>query len=105
LTRHQQYLLPSEECQGALLPLRKTRRPAVSAAWLSDLFDSRTFVHGQVISLVALDQILRLFFRSVDCVSLKGDFGGNSFPDGSPNAARFRVPFNVIANLEVVRHK
>ena len=77
----------------------------LSAFCLNDLFESRTFVHGQMISLVALDQILRLFLRSVDRVSLKGDLGGNSFLDGSPNPARFRVPFNVIANLEVVRHK
>jgi hypothetical protein len=27
----------------------------------SDLFKSRTFVHGQVIGLIAFDQVLRLF--------------------------------------------
>jgi len=56
-----------------LLPsaVKKEERVGLSVQWpnrllpsllTSDLFKSRTFVHGQVIGLIAFDQVLRLFF-------------------------------------------
>ena len=45
----------------------------------TDLFESRTIVHGQVLGLVALDQVLWFFVRGVDSVSLERDCRGNFF--------------------------
>src|ERR1041385_5155792 len=56
--------------------LRARRRFFRSANAPGDLFEGRAFVHGQVVSLVALDQILRLFLRRADSVGLKPDGGG-----------------------------
>ena len=38
-------------------------------------------MHGQVVRLVALDQILRLFLRSVDRVAFERDFGNMFIAD------------------------
>src|SRR5437899_152439 len=44
--------------------LLRALRPFLRRASPSrDLFEDRTFVHGHVVRLVALDQILRLFLR------------------------------------------
>src|SRR5438445_5073534 len=50
------------------------------------------FVHGHVIRLVALDQILWFFPRGADRVALELNCGDDCFLDRSPNPARFRVP-------------
>ena len=71
---------------------------------LTDLFESRTFVHGQMGGLVAVDQILRFVLRGVDSVSLERDFRGNFFLDYPPDSACFRVPLNMITNFEVLCH-
>ena len=63
------------------------------------------FVHGQVSSLVALDQILRLLLLGADGVGLEFDGGGDSFLDRSANAAGFRVPLHMIANFEFEFHR
>ena len=55
-----------------------------------------------MVGAVALDQVPRLFFRGVDGVPLEGDFGDDFFLDRAPDSACFRVPLNLIANLEVV---
>ena len=57
-------------------------------------------MHGHVIGLVALDQILRFFLRGVDSVSLERDFRGNFFLDRAPDSTCFRVPLNMIPTLK-----
>jgi hypothetical protein len=67
---------------------------------LPDLFKRCPFVHGHVIGLVALDQILRFFFRGTDRVTLKFDWGSDLFLDRSAYAACFRVPAYMIPYFE-----
>src|SRR6185437_15651577 len=69
-----------------------------------DLLESRTFVHGLVIGLVALDQILRLLLRGVDRVPLERDFRNDFLLDRPPDSTCFRVPLDMIPHLEVVCH-
>ena len=57
-------------------------------------------MHGQVVGLVALDQIQRFFLRGVDSISLERDFRSNFFLDHAPDSACFRVPLNMIPNLK-----
>jgi len=52
-------------------------------------FGEPTFVHGHVVSLVALDQILRLFLRGANGIGLKLNGGGDLLLDRSTDAARF----------------
>jgi hypothetical protein len=60
-------------------------------------------VHGQVVGLVAPDQILRFFLRGVDSVSV---YPLNVISevifllDRAPDSACFRVPLNMIPNLK-----
>ena len=61
-------------------------------------------MHRQVVRLIALDQILRLFPRSMNRVALERDFGGMLFLDRPPNPSCFRVPFNVVSYVKVVGH-
>src|ERR1039457_6590701 len=70
-----------------------------------DHFESRTFVHSQVVGLIALDQILRLLLRSVNRVTLERNFGGMLFLDRPSNPTCFRVPLNVVSHFEVVFHR
>ena len=49
-------------------------------------------MHRQVIRLIALDQILRLFRRSMNRVALERDFAGMIFLDRPPDPFCFRVP-------------
>jgi hypothetical protein len=75
-------------------------------AWLafSYFFEGGSFVHGQMHGLVAFDQILGLFFRSVDDVPFERDFRRNLFLDGSPNPARFKIPLDMVSDLEIAGH-
>jgi hypothetical protein len=57
-----------------------------------------------MIGLVALDEILWLLLGSVSFVALEGNLLGHLFLNRSPDPARFRVPFNVIAAFETARH-
>ena len=70
----------------------------------TEFCESRAFVHGQVVSLVALDQILRLLRRGADGVGLKFDGGRDLLLDRSADMARLRVPLYVISNFEFVCH-
>ena len=70
----------------------------------TEFFESRAFVHGHVVSLVALDQILRLLRRGADGVGLKFDGGRDLLLDRSADVARFRVPLHVIPNFEFLFH-
>src|ERR1022692_4889531 len=69
------------------------------------LRSDRTFVHSQVVGLIALDQILRLLLRSVNRVTLERNFGGMLFLDRPSNPTCFRVPLNVVSHFEVVFHR
>ena len=73
---------------------------ALSAFGFSEFFERRPFVHGQVIGLIALDQVLRLVLRGVDDIAFELDFGRDFLLDGSSDSACFRVPRNVVANFE-----
>jgi len=70
----------------------------------TDFCKRRTFVHCQVISFVALDQILGFFLRGVNSVPLEDDFGGDFLFDCSSDLACLRVPLNMIPNFEFVCH-
>ena len=54
----------------------------------------------QVFSLVALDDVLWLLIGSMVGIALKHRFGRDLFNDGAPDDTRFRIPSNVIADLE-----
>jgi hypothetical protein len=45
-------------------------------------------MHGQVVRLVALDQVLRLFLRSTHNVTFERDFGSVLFPDPPPGVSK-----------------
>jgi hypothetical protein len=57
-------------------------------------------VNRQVFGFVALDDVLRPLFRSVVGVTLKSRVRSDFFDDGSGYDARFRIPSNVVADLE-----
>ncbi len=62
-------------------------------------------MHRQVLRLIALDQVLRLVLRSVNRVALERDFGGMPFLDRPPDTSCFRVPFNVVSDVKIGRHR
>ena len=68
------------------------------------IFSRAEPLHGQVLGLVALDQILWFFVRGVDSVSLERDRRGDFFLNRAPDSACFRVPLDMIPNFEVVFH-
>jgi hypothetical protein len=57
-------------------------------------------VHRQMVRLVALNRILRLFARSMNAEALERDLGGMLLLDRPPDSPCFRVPFKVISNIE-----
>ena len=59
-------------------------------------------MHGHVVGLVALDQILWFVLRGADYVGLKLHGRGNLFLDRSPDTACFRIPLDMISNFECV---
>src|SRR5262249_19173084 len=81
----------------------RTRPPELAAA-LVDLLEGGPLMDGQVVGLVALDDVLRLRFRGVPPVALKDDLPGHFLLDRPPDPACFRVPLDMIARLEVGRH-
>src|SRR2546421_9578795 len=89
------------DCPLFLLPASQS---FLGHGTLTDPSEGCPFVHGHVIGLVALDQILRRFFRGPDRVILKFDWGSDHFLDRSAYAACFRVPAYVIPDLEFMLH-
>src|SRR5205823_5193742 len=71
---------------------------------LLDLLQGRAFVDCYVIGLVALDDVLRLFFGSMPFVTFEDHLRSDFLLDGSANAACFRVPFDMISPFEISRH-
>jgi hypothetical protein len=67
-----------------------------------EFLERRILMHCHVVSLVALDQILRLLLRGADGIGLKFDGGGDLLLDRPPDVARFRVPLHMIPNFEFV---
>ena len=61
-------------------------------------------MHREVVRLIALDRILRLFLRSMNGIALERDFGGMLFLDRPSDPSCFRVPFDVVSHFKVVRH-
>jgi hypothetical protein len=61
-------------------------------------------MHRQMRRLIALNQVLRLFFRSSHRLPLECDFRRDLLLDRPPDTAGFRIPRNVIAWLEVFYH-
>src|SRR5215510_1499139 len=76
-----------------------------SAFAFLDLLEGRPLVDGQVVGLVALDDVLRLLLRGVPPVALEDDLPGHFLLDRPPDPARLRVPLDMIARLEVARHR
>ena len=64
----------------------------------ADSPERRTFIHGHVISPIALDQILWSFFRRPNHVALKLDGKRDLFLNPSSYASSFRVPSYMISN-------
>src|ERR1700740_891842 len=67
-------------------------------------FQGPRFVNGDVVGLQALDDVLRVGFRCVMCISFEADIRHDLPDDRSPNTTRFRVPFDPIAALEGLPH-
>lgn len=66
-------------------------------------FKCGTFVHRDVIGLVTLDFVLRLFRTRVHSVALKLDWRGYDLDDPAANVSRLRVPADMIPELEASR--
>src|SRR6516225_6785307 len=75
------------------------------ASALLDLLEGRPLVDRQVVGLVALDNVLRLLFRGVPLVALEDDLPGHFLLDRPPDPPCLRVPLDMIARLEVGRHR
>jgi hypothetical protein len=69
-----------------------------------DFSQRRTLVDGDVIGLVALDEILRLGFGGMPLVSLEGDLGSNLLLNHAGNASGFRVPRYAVACFKTPGH-
>ena len=60
----------------------------------------RTFVNGNVIGLIALDQVLGLLLRRVVYIALEAGVGGE-FPDNyAAYTSGFRIPADMITDFE-----
>jgi hypothetical protein len=57
-------------------------------------------VNRDVVRFIALDEILRVFFRGVVDITLEPNVGNNLPCDDAANPARLRIPSNVITTLE-----
>jgi hypothetical protein len=65
--------------------------------------ERRAFVQGYMIGLVALDRVLRLVPAGVMDVAFVGDVFRVHPHDPAADAAGFRIPADVIADLEAAR--
>ena len=64
----------------------------------------RAFVNCDVVSFIALDEILRLCFSGMVGVTFKSHIGNDFLHDNAANSTCFRVPFDVITTLERIGH-
>src|ERR1035437_2388031 len=58
-----------------------------------------------MVGFYALDQVLRFFLRSVNCVTFEFDAGGNFLLYRPLNSAGLRIPLNMIPNLKITIHQ
>lgn len=58
-------------------------------------------MHGQMIGLVALDEILRRFFRGMHRIVLEFPWRGDLLLNGPADTSRFRVPSYMIPDLKL----
>ena len=72
---------------------------------LADSIERRTFVHGHVISLIALDQISWCVFRRPNHIALKLDGRRDLFLNSSSYAPSFRVPAYMISDSKFSFHE
>jgi hypothetical protein len=61
-------------------------------------------MNRQVISLIALNDVLRLVFRRMPLVTVKDDFRGHYLANRPPNSPRLGVPLDMIAAFEFSWH-
>jgi len=61
-------------------------------------------VNCDVVRLIALDEILRLFLGGAMYVALKLNVGDNFLDDDAANSPGLRVPCDTIAKFERLRH-
>src|SRR6185437_2711552 len=69
------------------------------------MFQRRSFVDRYMIGLVACNHVLRLILGGMVCITLDRHIGDDLLLDDTANYARLRIPFNVISNLERLRHR
>ena len=62
-------------------------------------------MHGDVIGLIALDLELRLILTGMNYVPLEFNPGSDYLDDPTADAAGFRIPTHMIANLEASFHR
>ena len=72
---------------------------------IADFHERGTFVHGHVVGLVALDQILWFFFRRPNHIALKLDGRRDLFLNHSSYAAGFRIPAYMISDPKFLFHE
>lgn len=68
------------------------------------LLQSRSFVHCNVVSLVALDFVLRFFLARVMRMTLVRNVFGMHSDNFSTDSSGLRIPCNVITKVEFVSH-
>jgi len=61
-------------------------------------------MHCFMVCLITFNQVLWFIFRGMHGIALKRYFRSNLFDDGAAYSARFRVPFHMISNVEIVFH-
>jgi hypothetical protein len=69
-----------------------------------DLVQRRALVHGYMLSLVALDLVLRLIFTGVTWMAFVLGVAGVDPDDPAAHMPGFRIPSHVIANFELRAH-
>src|SRR5262245_51771658 len=72
--------------------------------WTAKLSERRPLVHGDVIRLVALDQVLGGFLRGAHGVSLELHRRADLLADHSAHAAGLGIPAHVVPDLESALH-
>lgn len=68
------------------------------------MIQCRTFVHGDVICLVALDFILWVIFTATTRVALVFGVTGVDLDNGTADLTGFRIPLDVISNPKFCAH-
>ena len=70
----------------------------------AESMQGNTFVHRQMIGLLALDQVLRFLRRGSDRVALELDMRRNLLANDTSDSTCLRIPMHSLSNLEY-RHR